>query len=274
MSYISTTTDRDATKEPPEASEHKVELFCHFTARYSFATTFHLQVCTRKWLNFSKSVAGNERTDFGRPNTIVNETESVPGVVSPLGTLKRLPLEVRYMIYDLVFPPTTSYFDFSETAVYWPHESPLLSVYFAVPKLAHVCREMRQYAMPKYQLVWWTSRSVIPTVNRKSKAKSEYQETTKSGFGVFQPDKDVIKIYTRDIVEVELAQRATVEWDDPTKPPILKELSTRQVRYPPLPTFPSSVCTSYTFIPKELGLWERTWTKDCHNKFRETLRKI
>ncbi|KAI0836966.1 hypothetical protein F5Y06DRAFT_305022 [Hypoxylon sp. FL0890] len=256
MSHISNEPDRDA-------ADHDAQLLCHFTMRGRDAAFIaNLQVYTRKWL----------------PD--LSEVRFAQNTITRPGVLERLPQEIRDMIYDLVSPPRSSYFDFTQQQVYWPQEFPLTPE-FSVPVLAYVCREMRQYAMWRYQLVWWSSKRVVSKIHQRG-GPVHREETTRSGLGVFRPDKDVIEIHIKTVdSNVELGERAIVNWNDPTQAPTLKELSTRQVSYVPprlvfCPFFGRLVLqdTFITLIPKQSGMWEKTWKKDSFNKFHATVRKI
>ncbi|KAI0002848.1 hypothetical protein F4779DRAFT_622017 [Xylariaceae sp. FL0662B] len=274
MSPISNEPDRGASEKftaapNHDAPDHDARLFCHLTMRGSDgAVISNIQIYTRKWL------------------PVLNEDKSAHNTLKPLGMLERLPQEIRYMIYDLVFHPRFNYFDFTKHQVHWPEEIPLRAD-FSVPAVAHVCREMRRYAMCRYQLVWWSGKRVASNINRGERPGSRHErktkeETTRSGFGVFQPDKDVIEIHLRTTFsEVELGEHVTVDWNDPTQAPMLKGLSARQVSYPPprrgyCPSLGDFTVqdTFLTLIPKQSGMWEKTWKKDSLNKFQATLMKI
>ncbi|KAI2463600.1 hypothetical protein F4781DRAFT_416046 [Annulohypoxylon bovei var. microspora] len=265
MSFISNEIDLDAAEKFTAAPDHDAQLLCHFTMRDEDAAVIsNVQVYTRKWL------------------PVPNGVKSTQNTITPLGMFGRLPQNIRHMIYDLVCHPRFTNFDFTQQQVFWPQELPLVAD-FSVPALAHVCREMRRYAMCRYQLVWWSSKRVVSKINRSIEPSSMHQEeTTRSGFGVFQPDEDVIEIHMETIdSDVELGEHATVEWNDLTQAPILTELSTRQVSYPLPELFFSPLSRTFeledtflTLIPKQSAMWEKTWKKDCRNKFQPTLRKI
>ncbi|KAI6083808.1 hypothetical protein F4821DRAFT_243998 [Hypoxylon rubiginosum] len=277
MSHISNEADRDAAEERTSASnhdapDHNAQLFCHVTMRRrpDAAAISNIQIYTRKWL------------------PVLNGVESTQTTTAPPGILTRFPPEIRCMIYDLVCHPRSTDFDFTgQQVVYWPQEFPLTAD-FSVPALAHVCREMRQYAMGRYQLVWWSAKSVVTkVVGKRGKPITQHrEETTKSGFGVFQPDRDVIEIRIETVgSDVELGEHAVVHWNDPTQAPILKQMSTRQVSYPQpqqgdaflrfLRTLALNMKdTSLTLVPKQSGMWEKAWKKDYRGKFQATLKKI
>ncbi|KAI0545466.1 hypothetical protein F4679DRAFT_561047 [Xylaria curta] len=166
---------------PSEPDTNEEFHVTHFTARVKFRdSTFIFQLYMREWYNFSETL--------GHPNTTLRP-----------GALERLPPEIRFMIYDILMPRKIHCFGLAGR--------PDLSF----PRTAHVCREMRQYAMQKYRLIQW-----IQEIDGKDRV---------GGFGVFNPERDSIRIY-------DYLVDATVQWDDAFQTPKSTHISSRTKRYP------------------------------------------
>ncbi|KAI0182635.1 hypothetical protein EV127DRAFT_449129 [Xylaria flabelliformis] len=163
---------------------------------------FNLQVFTRKWYNFSE-----RQPDHAIPTLI------------PLG---RLPPEIRFMIYDLIMPPTRTIFDLTRPLDYLSKNlSSDTQRPFAVPKIAHICREMRQYAMRRYRLIWF--RYAIDTYRYRLKCDTDNWKPVQSRFGVFDPAKDLIEILVQSIKSTDnlRCRNRDILWRNPFREPKL-----------------------------------------------------
>ncbi|KAI0505820.1 hypothetical protein F5B22DRAFT_626460 [Xylaria bambusicola] len=191
--------------------------------------------------------------------------------------LGRLPQNIRVMIYDVSMPAAQN-FDFS---VAWPplkthpnppsqtrHIKPKFNYQhynqlgFPIPKMAHVCREMRQYAMPHYRLLWFRyTRTLIAPKQEIDQLAFWNKPPLFSGFGFFNPSKDQIRIYVMYKYTVHLLKSATIQWNDPFQEPTWSfNDSTWVKRYNPSHETlrdPGSPPYDYYTI-KENGVW-----KDC-----------
>ncbi|KAI1734569.1 hypothetical protein F4680DRAFT_453845 [Xylaria scruposa] len=156
-------------------------------------TMFNLQLYTRKWCNFSE-----------------HQTPNHPITLLP-GALGRLPPEIRFMIYDILMPPRN----------YRYYGNGRLMPAASFPKIAHVCREMRQYASQRYRFI-----QSIRKLSRGGDIR---------GFGVFDPKRDSIFIleraYERAYDRIVWIQNATVQWDDAFQEPTVTNISSRTKRY-------------------------------------------
>ncbi|KAI1438619.1 hypothetical protein GGR50DRAFT_638852 [Xylaria sp. CBS 124048] len=242
--------DRTPINTDPDTGE-VVRLLCHFTIQTS-ETIFNLQVYARKWYDFS-----------GRQTPHHTNTKLLPP-----GVLKRLPPEIRFMIYDFSMPPKCNYFDL----VGHPHEflppRPFVwsGPYFPVPKIAHVCQEMSRYAMQKYQFIWFRytairTEPVLPFFSTTSYISwaDPVQDIAElaiwtsppveSRIGFFNPAKDSIQVYLDGLESVHLIQDATVQWSDPFQAPTLSgDTSTQEKKYST-----DSGSKTLNFIPKPLA---------------------
>ncbi|KAI0382786.1 hypothetical protein F5Y04DRAFT_279563 [Hypomontagnella monticulosa] len=237
MSHISGKMDLDVAEQSTTTPDHNARLFCHLTLLTTDSTDFsHVHVCTRKL------------------PSILNEVDYTQNAITPPGVLIRLPQEIRDMIYDFVCCPRSSYFDLTTRRAIQSKRP--RRVDFSVPVLAHVCREMREHVMRKYQLVWWAA---------------HHESITDFGFGFFQPNQDTIEILinirTKYLV-VDSGEHAIVKWDDPTREPSLMDLSMRRVpdREPRIIFdrfwgIPVPLDTFRKLIPKQSGWWEKFWER-------------
>ncbi|KAI1827318.1 hypothetical protein F4861DRAFT_403889 [Xylaria intraflava] len=259
---------------PPTRQRSTISAYSvHFTAHCSHKYTFNLQVYTREWRNFSENP----------------ETKRIP--VS-LGNLRRLPPEVRFMIYDLTIPANPNCFDKSGTGgrCWLTKESrrpqPRL---FELPGIAHVCQDMRQYAMRRYRLIWvnystrhaseneeagWIDgmrarierllvpfpqlRLAVPTL---VEAMARARNPKMSRIGFFDPRKDSIEIHLKEVRAVQLVKDATVEWDDPFQAPRLRNSLPEVTRYSRRESD-----NFFIFSLKETGIsqtfWKPPWAKN------------
>ncbi|KAI0545465.1 hypothetical protein F4679DRAFT_599431 [Xylaria curta] len=192
--------------------------FAAETYRYGYGTV-KIQACTRKWYNFLEHRIPGHSNITLRP-----------------GALERLPPEIRFMIYDLLMPPRENHFDCSK--IY--NKVPV----FGFPTIAHVCREMRQYAMQKYRFV-------------RIMAFVKGYRWEKDRFGVFDPAQDSITIDLPNCWSIEWLQDATIQWNDPFQRPRLAssfvirsqkyEIGERPIRFD---------------LGAECEVWQRDWVGD------------
>ncbi len=251
MAHSSSETD-PVTVEPeaPARMDPDIRLLCYFTAQLTGTHIFNLQIYTRKWYNFSD----NQVVDTYRP-----------------GKLGRLPPEIRFIIYNYMMPANSNDFDFCCTSASFESLGPHRPL-FAVPEIAHVCREMRQYAMSRYQFIWYNCTTRVeaaqleigPILNwrpdefiaetSQTRIWNEVRGSETSSFGFFDPKKDSLEIHLRFVRAVQLVKDATLEWDDAFQAPTLTNVSTRVKRYSPKETD-----NVFIFTPKESGMWQRFW---------------
>ncbi|KAI1162322.1 hypothetical protein F5B18DRAFT_624811 [Nemania serpens] len=131
MPHSNETDPATVEQEVPTTIDPDIRLLCYSTAQVGETGVFDLQIYTRKWYNFS---------DNGVTNTYLP------------GKLGRLPPEIRFMIYDYMMPANLNHIDLCGTSELRRLSGSLWRI-FAVPEIAHVCQDMRQYAMSKYQFV-------------------------------------------------------------------------------------------------------------------------
>ncbi|KAI1734570.1 hypothetical protein F4680DRAFT_470829 [Xylaria scruposa] len=214
--------DQTPTKTDPDTDED-VRLLCHFSARERLynQNPIILQVFTRKWYNFL------EPRISGHPN------------IAPLpGVLGRLPPELRFIIYDLVMPAEHN--DITFPGIHFGE------LFFKFPKIAHVCRDMREYAMRKYRFIWYNI----------SVGESIFGE----GFGVFDPAKDSIMIHLESVLSVHLIENGTVQWNNPFKTPKLTGIvSSRDKEYPN-----EGLKSVDFYIGTECEIWQSQLLEDFH----------
>ncbi|KAJ2993005.1 hypothetical protein NUW58_g1979 [Xylaria curta] len=216
-----TQTDPTTSQESPATTDHDVRLLCHLTAQYDYCGTFNLRMCTRKWCD--------------PPN-------HQPTITLLPGVLGRLPSELRLMIYDFMMPAQTRVFSTNKKK---------LGPNFAVPKIAHVCREMRWYARQKYRLIRFDYTPVKSW--RVSMGSLEWiGDPSEVMFGFFDPGRDSIKIPLYRISEVRFVEDATVEWDNALQAPTFASGVTQVKQYNPS-------CKKIIFMLETSGLWEILW---------------
>ncbi|KAI1123249.1 hypothetical protein F5Y10DRAFT_286312 [Nemania abortiva] len=236
-----------ADKEVPAVIDPSARLLCYFTIHIWGDTFFNLQIYTRKWYNFSE----NQDTIALLP-----------------GRLGRLPPELRFMIYDYVMPANSNHFDYSGTSARCWLPTPRRK--FAVPEIAHVCRDMRQYAMSKYQFVWYSYtseakgakpvriHSFMPkrplTRNEEEIRALRRPHRSEFGFGFFDPKKDSVEIHLSQVEAVEVVYDSTLEWDNPLQEPTLMDVSTRVRWYPS-----KEMETKRVFSLKGTEIWQILW---------------
>ncbi|KAI1759424.1 hypothetical protein GGR53DRAFT_527430 [Hypoxylon sp. FL1150] len=270
MSGLSNETDRDvvenrATASNGDAGHRGPGTLFYLNIRRGPNSFSTLQIYTREWYP-----TGNEiSNEVG--NEVSNEVSFSPATKKPLGRLQLLPAELRHIIYDFALCDSKS-INFHLDKARWPEKRPD----FSVPALAHVCQEMRYYAMSKYMLVYWKGTSVTTKISHGStepEPGSEQPEvTTRSGFGVVHPGIYPIRILAKTVGSVvDITEDATVIWDDRYKAPILKDLTTQGLSFtPPHKMFWSGwgkiIMTdkSVWVINKRTG--EKVWQKDCPKK--------
>ncbi|KAI0186559.1 hypothetical protein EV127DRAFT_438452 [Xylaria flabelliformis] len=237
-------------QEVPAIIDQNIRLLCHFTAIPG--DVLILQIYTRKWHDFLD-------------NRVINA--HLPG------KLGRLPPEIRFVIYDYMMPANENRFYLQGTSGRW--WSPCL---FAVPNnIAHVCRDMRQYAMSKYQFIWYKHTTLIVAERLKTvpgfipnvlsdepageicmtRYREKIHKVERSRFGFFDPKKDSIEIHLSSVRAVQLVEAATVEWDNAFQEPALTNLSTRVKQYSP-----KEANKIFVFTPKESGVWQRFWAAE------------
>ncbi|KAI0556268.1 hypothetical protein F4679DRAFT_25950 [Xylaria curta] len=238
-------------QEVPATIDPNIRLLCYFTAQQG-KYVFNLQIYTRKRYNFSDNRVINTRLP---------------------GKLGRLPPEIRFMIYDHMVPANWNNFDLNGTSAR-KRSLDLHRPFFAVPSIAHVCQDMRQYAMSKYQFIWWNCTPLIESEQLKTspgfilngisdeltgeisvtRIWNEVPKSKLSRFGFFDPKKDSLEIHLRSVRVVQLVKNATVEWDDAFQEPKLTNVSTRVKRYSQKEAY-----NAFVFTPKESGMWQSLW---------------
>ncbi|KAI3343837.1 hypothetical protein F4824DRAFT_441418 [Ustulina deusta] len=124
----------------------------------------------------------------------------------------------------LLMPPNANEFDLSGTSAEFLSLDPFFPIrpYFAVPKIAHVCREMRQCAMQKYKFIGF--RHPVTTIN--AEPVQDIAESAiwtdlpgESRIGFFDSAKDSIQIHLTSLHAVHLIQNAAVQCSDPFRAP-------------------------------------------------------
>ncbi|KAI8948405.1 hypothetical protein F4801DRAFT_604468 [Xylaria longipes] len=211
MPHSNETDPATVEQEVPAILDLNIHLLCYFTAQITAKHVFNLQIYTRKWYNF---------------------------------LLKCLLPEIRIMIYDYMMPANSNHFDLCGTSErsrsLGPHRK-----FFAVPEIAHVCRDMRQYAMRRYRSIWYNY----------SLETSKTPRSELFSFGFFDSKKDSLEIHLRSVRAVQLVEDATLEWDNAFQAPTLTNvLSTRVKRYSLKETD-----KFFVFTLKESGMWQSFW---------------
>ncbi|KAI1258373.1 hypothetical protein F5Y18DRAFT_413816 [Xylariaceae sp. FL1019] len=195
------TTDVSIPHNPPlDSINDNCRLYLYFEARLNNYWDFRLQVFTRTWRNFS-----------GRPG---NPPERP-------GALGALPPELRYMIYDLVLSQRFVIFDLNAVSVP-PTGSNLPRTLppgnpFAIPAIAHTCKEMRIYAMRRYQFVWYEYEPL-----RFTPQPHVWGDPQLCRVRAYDPRADIIIINLVCAVWVR-AYGTAIEWEDPFARPRLLE---------------------------------------------------
>ncbi|KAI0182636.1 hypothetical protein EV127DRAFT_487934 [Xylaria flabelliformis] len=203
--------DQTPTKTDPDTGED-LRLLFRFTAESNGYVI--IQACTRRWYNF-----------------LEYHTSELPDIAPRPGVLKRLPPEIRFTIYDLLMPPREHHLDCIEL---WRKK-----VVFGFPTIAHVCQEMRQYAMRKYQFLRFTA-------NLRGYGYG-------STFGAFDPAQDSITIDLPNCNSLSWVENATVRWKNPFRAPDLAEPFTFRKKEYPMGDRP---------IHFELGAEREVWQRD------------
>ncbi|KAJ3561560.1 hypothetical protein NPX13_g8900 [Xylaria arbuscula] len=158
----------------------------HHVPRYNFTIFFSawhfykIRLCTRKWIDISEN----------------QPTGEIP---NQLGMLLRLPTELRWMIYDLAIATLGMEYKYKPYRRDWKRQDSLLPPrgLFHCPAMAHVCRDMRQYVMPKYRQVCLTVKLTQPL--------GLVPELTRYYMGVFNPQEDSLSFEFRDPYNINRA---------------------------------------------------------------------
>ncbi|KAI0813553.1 hypothetical protein GGR55DRAFT_702633 [Xylaria sp. FL0064] len=207
-------------QEIPVTIDPEIRVLCVSNAQVTEDVVFSIQIYHRKWYNF-----------LADPDQLVHT--HLPGQIGCL------PPEIRFIIYDYLMPANSYYIDFLNTSSsFWLPRLP--RPLFAIPMIAHVCRDMRPYAMSKYQLVWYSYRKFkAEPLESDGPSDESIQETNKtriwnevpmsagSNFGSFYTKKDFLGIHLQPIRALQVAEDATVEWGDAFQRPVLTDVSTR-----------------------------------------------
>lgn len=172
-------------------------------------------------------------------------------------------------------PPNANEFDLSGTSAEFISLDPFFPTrpYFAVPKIAHVCREMRQCAMQKYKFIGF--RHPVTTIN--AEPVQDIAESAiwtdlpgESRIGFFDSAKDSIQIHLTSLHAVHLIQNAAVQCSDPFRAPTSTgNISTRKKKYSE-----NAGKKLFIFIRKDCGIWQSYWQPAwIGNRERPTLVK-
>ncbi|KAI0545464.1 hypothetical protein F4679DRAFT_561044 [Xylaria curta] len=201
-------------------------LLYQFIGKTAELTFINFQVFARKWHNFSE-----RQPDHANPTLL-------PGV------LRRLPPEIRLIIYDFLMPAM-----WTAVGLLRPLNTLSKDLFghitrqtFTIPKIAHVCREMRQYAMRKYQFIW-----LRYTVTPEPRIWTPLPE--QSRFGVFDTSKDLIEIFGRSLQSTQFLISPTIQWSDPfQEPKIIGNMTFRNDEY-------EGGNSLFIFRSRECGCW-------------------
>ncbi|KAI1280233.1 hypothetical protein F5Y07DRAFT_413353 [Xylaria sp. FL0933] len=236
-----------AEQEIPVTIDPEIRVLCVFNAHVTEDVVFSIQIYHRRWYNF-----------LADPDQLV--PTHLPGKIG------RLPAEIRFIIYDYLMPAKSYFIDYLGTSPpFWVPRVP--RTLFAIPKIAHVCRDMRLYAMSKYQFVCYGYRTFKrgPLISDGPSDES-IRETGRTWkwnvipmsegckLGVFNPREDLLEIHLRSIRALQVAEDATVEWGDAFQEPILADAPLRTKWY-----LPKETDNLFVFAPHEPDMWQSFW---------------
>ncbi|KAJ3578484.1 hypothetical protein NPX13_g2085 [Xylaria arbuscula] len=172
-----------------------------------------IQIFTRKWYDFLR--------DQSQKYTIA---------LSSLGRLGCLPPEIRFMIYDYTISDNSAGRSTEWSRREWARQ-------FKVPRIAHVCRDMRQYVMDRYRLTWYSltlaqpwerlERSADESTIARAWDKAPFE--TMSLFGVSPAKRPKFAVSLKGFRAAQVVVNGKLEWNDPFKAPTITKVSTRML---------------------------------------------
>ncbi|KAI1352063.1 hypothetical protein F5Y01DRAFT_304365 [Xylaria sp. FL0043] len=232
-----------AKQEIPVTIDPEIRVLCFFYAQVTEDVAFSIQIYHRRWYNF-----------LADPDQLVHT--HLPGKIGCL------PPEIRFIIYDYLMPAKSYFIDYLGTSPpFWVPRVP--RTLFAIPKIAHVCRDMRLYAMSKYQFACYGYRTLKRGALLSEPSGESIRRTWNwnvvpmsegSKLGVFNPKEDLLEIHLRSIRELQVAEDATFEWGDAFQEPILADVPFRMKWY-----LPKETDNFFVFAPHESETWQSFW---------------
>ncbi|KAI1264035.1 hypothetical protein F5Y18DRAFT_94419 [Xylariaceae sp. FL1019] len=181
-------------------SDEDIQLLCGFYA-YSDAQNFRrVEIYSRKWPTTPEALRSMQSRETRRS----------------LGILEDLPPEIRYLIYDFVSEPRTY-----EARMQSKMKLPLQPfLYMPMKSLAHACRDMRDYCMHTYRLLWY--RVTYPSSAEEfgtpgSRLGSAVDNQSSKWF--YDPRRDVINLHDRKISALQVFESAKIEWTEDFRVP-------------------------------------------------------
>ncbi|KAI0141252.1 hypothetical protein GGR57DRAFT_520579 [Xylariaceae sp. FL1272] len=256
---ISQTTHDNGRVEDLLRPDGDIQMLCGFRA-HSDATDFRqVEIYSRKWPITPEALRSLESRDAKRS----------------LGTLGRLPVEVRYMIYDFVSEPRTY-----EIRLHSLIMVPLVPfIYMPMKTLAHACRDMREYCMRNYRLLWYKA-----TAPKRAAMSRQFTDNEGSGYQsskwFYDARRDVINLHGKTVCTFEVFESAKIEWSEDFKVPV----STSSITWIPAPQAKPKVSdlvarkvpanttpgdssrdnhqVHTVFSPRRSGLLQTTWLEE------------